>query len=548
MSDKRVHGIVRSDKFRFRRKDNIGFAAAEEDVAFLQDCFVDTGDLEMLSDCGNPKSVVVGRTGSGKTALLQRLAETQDRVIEILPESLAIRHISNSTILKYFNELGVNLDIFFRLLWRHVFTVELFRHRFEIQDESTQRGFIDRIKQTFSRSSHKRALAYLQKWGSTFWEDTECRIKNITANLEANLSSSVCARFPSINFESAGNSGISLSEKSEITQRAQEVINSVQIKELSDIIDLADEIFSDPQKRYFIIIDSLDENWIEDGLRYRLIRALIETIRDFRKVRNAKIVIALRLDLIERVIKLTRDSGFQSEKYESLYLPITWSASALTRVLDERINALVRHRFTKQNVTHKDILPNKVDGKPPIEFILNRSMMRPRDIIMFFNCCIQQAVDKPTINLSVLRQAEGVYSKERLRSLADEWISDYPGLLDFSRVLKLRKKTFQAGEITSEELEDLCLEYCINFPDQHGDILSKKSRDLIDESVDASEFRELLLQVFYRTGLISLKTETFEPAQWTPLGDRDISISEISESTKVGVHQMFWRALGIRTK
>lgn len=497
MSDKRVHRIVKSDRFRFRRKDNIGFAAAEDDIAFLQDCFVDTGDLEMLSDCGNPKSVVVGRTGSGKTALLHKLAETEDRAIQILPESLAIRHISNSTILKYFNDLGVNLDIFFRLLWRHVFTVELFRHRFEIRDESTQRNFIDRIKHTFSKSSHKRALAYYEKWGGgTFWEDTEYRIKEITANLEANLSASVCARFPSINFESAGNSGISLSEKSEIIQRAQEVINSVQIKELSDIIDLADEIFSDPQKRYFIIIDSLDENWIEDGLRYRLIRALIETIRDFRKVRNAKIVIALRLDLIERVIKLTRDSGFQSEKYESLYLPVTWSASTLTRVLDERINALVRHRFTKQNVTHKDILPNKVDGKPPITFILDRSMMRPRDIIMFFNCCIQQAVDKPTITLSVLRQAEGVYSKERLRSLADEWISDYPGLLDFSRVLKSRKQTFQAGEITSEEIEDLCLEYCINFPDQHGDILSKKSRDLIDGSVDASEFREVLLQVF----------------------------------------------------
>ena len=50
--------------------------------------------------------------------------------------------------------------------------------------------------------------------------------------------------------------------------------------------------------------------------------ALMQTARDFNEVRYAKVVIALRRDLIERVFRLARDSGFQEEKYQSLYLPL----------------------------------------------------------------------------------------------------------------------------------------------------------------------------------------------------------------------------------
>ena len=77
-------------KFRFRKLDTIGAAAAEEDTAFLEKCFVDTGDLRQLHDSTNPRRIVVGRTGSGKTALLIRLMETEGRAIEVRPESLAL--------------------------------------------------------------------------------------------------------------------------------------------------------------------------------------------------------------------------------------------------------------------------------------------------------------------------------------------------------------------------------------------------------------------------------------------------------------------------
>ena len=117
-----------SDTFRFRKHDIVGAADAEDDLDFLRSCFIDTGSLRVLKNCADPRRIVLGRTGSGKTALLKRLAEAEERVIEVHPESLSLGYISNSTILRFFSSLGVNLDIFFKLLWRHVFTVEILKH------------------------------------------------------------------------------------------------------------------------------------------------------------------------------------------------------------------------------------------------------------------------------------------------------------------------------------------------------------------------------------------------------------------------------------
>ncbi len=114
-------------EFVFRRHDQIGALDARQDEAFLSQCFVDTGDLSVLLDCSDPRRVVVGRTGAGKTALLQRLAELAGRATLLPPEHLALNYVSNSTILSFVFGLGVKLDPFFRLLWRHVLVVELIK-------------------------------------------------------------------------------------------------------------------------------------------------------------------------------------------------------------------------------------------------------------------------------------------------------------------------------------------------------------------------------------------------------------------------------------
>src|SRR5580698_2652425 len=160
----------------FRKQDNVGANDAEEDGQFLTECFVDTGDLELLRDCERPERIVLGRTGAGKTALLLKLLAAEQRSIELKPESLALTFISNSTILRFFEELGVNLEVFYKLIWRHAFCVELLRMRFGMTPGQDRVSFIERVKAFFKGGQYQSAISYLEKWGDRFWRSEERRV------------------------------------------------------------------------------------------------------------------------------------------------------------------------------------------------------------------------------------------------------------------------------------------------------------------------------------------------------------------------------------
>jgi hypothetical protein len=528
--------------FRFRRQDTIGSADAEEDAFFLRECFIETGDLKVLRDCHDPRRIVVGRTGSGKTALLIRLAENQTRTIEIKPESLALSYISNSTILRFISDLGVKLDIFFKLLWRHVLTVEIIRKHFHATEK---RSLAQIVRSLFTEEKHKKAIDYLEKWGKSFWEEFEYRIKEVTTNLETELKGAIQGKMTGFSMDSSAGRKMSEEQKGEIVQRAQEVVNHVQIRELSEVLELLNDVLRDPQKPYFITIDRLDEEWIEDRLRYRLIRALIETARDFRKVENAKVVIALRADLIDRVFRLTRDAGFQEEKYSSLFINLQWSEQRLLELVDKRVAFMVKQRYTSKPLSYRDLLPKSISKVKIAEYMLSRTLMRPRDIIDFVNTCINHAVDKTSLTVDLVRKAEGEYSRTRLKALADEWFADFPNLLEASAILKRRSPHFSLTDITEGECEDFCLDLMVSDI-QSPDAISMAASRVVDCAISPTSFRKVIAQIFHLVGLIGLRLGPSETTQWITTGRTTISEAEITDTASLYVHKAFWRVLGIR--
>lgn len=59
-----------------------------------------------------------------------------------------------------------------------------------------------------------------------------------------------------------GSSHLTQEQRREFIQRGQEVINNIQMSKLSVLFDALDqEILIDPQKRYYIVVDQLDEDW-----------------------------------------------------------------------------------------------------------------------------------------------------------------------------------------------------------------------------------------------------------------------------------------------
>jgi GTPase SAR1 family protein len=176
-------------EFKFRKASHIGISQAELDDRYLQSCYVDSGYLELAFDTKVAKIFVNGRTGTGKTALLLKLAsEKPDQVVFVRPEALALSHISNSNIIRFFESLGVRMDPFYKLLWRHTLAVELIKLRYNIKSEEGRRSFLERLSVLLKKDKGKEeAVKYLITYGDSFWQDTERRITETTQKIESQL-------------------------------------------------------------------------------------------------------------------------------------------------------------------------------------------------------------------------------------------------------------------------------------------------------------------------------------------------------------------------
>jgi hypothetical protein len=543
---------VQPTTFRFKSTDNIGAAAAEDDAEFLKTCFVDTGALKILEDLEDRRLIVLGRTGAGKSALMTTLAERQPgRVIQISPEHLALTYVANSTILNFFGSLGVNLDPFFKLLWRHVLTVEVLTHHFHQTQES--RPLLDRLRELFlGPSKHdkdmRQAIQYLDDWGKSFWQDTEFRVREITNMLESKLDAEAKAtlgtKAATLSAGAKSTERITETEKAELISRGQDIISKAQVQDLHKVLGLVDAVLLDKQRRYYLIVDGLDENWVEERLRYKLIVALMQTARDFSEVRHAKIIVAIRRDLIERVFRLTRDSGFQEEKYQSLYLPLVWNKRHIIDILDKRIDHLIARRYSgSTTVTHRDVLPKVFKGLRIDDYIYQVAR-RPRDVIAFFNTCIGSGTRHAKIGGGELRLAEGEYSRGRLRALADEWSMDHSSLIEFAAILQRRPPSFKVALLTDADVEDVCLTVAANDPGGIG--LAQAAMQVVDGPMSLRAFKLLLVRTFYQVGLVGLKVAPHETESWSDEFGRSVSFPEINDHTSIVVHPAYYRALGIR--
>lgn len=540
--------MVKTDDQIIWRNLSVGSPDAVTDE-LLEKCFVDSGCLAGLRSTESHSSVVLGRTGQGKSALLLRLQSVEANTIELRPIELAFRFVENSTVIRFFESAGVNLNLFYRLLWRHVLVTEVVRRRFNLRDRGALTRWYDSLVDRLDRDSARaRALAYLRRWGESFWEDTEVRLTEVTKKIESELSASLEGTSLFGKMGLGGVDKLSDQERAEVVSRGSSVVSKIQIAELNRVMGLlADEAFDDPQNGYFITIDSLDEDWVSTATKYRLIRALIEEVRTFRsELRNVKIILALRQDLLERVYEETRDGGFQEEKYEIYYARIAWSKEDLIDMLRLRVNEVFKRKYTSSSIGLNDVFPKVRGGQSPYEYMIERTMLRPRDLIAFANECFSSAANRSRVSWQAIYDAEQQYSRKRKNALIDEWVGSFPSVRAALDLLRGMPETFSRSSVTdpavdtlvlqlssstsTDELTDLCRRMCEpKAPVTHAQILSSA------------------LQVLYHVGAVGLKFSSESPYIWSMTDQAYISTSEAKRAISIKVHKMLWRALEIKT-
>lgn len=542
--DKRFTGL----QFRFRKNDTIGNAEAESDEVFLRDCFLDTGELEILRDLNDSKRIIVGRTGSGKSALIQTLCEREENVIELRPENLSLSYLSNSAVLKFFEDAGTSLEVFYQLLWKHVLAVELIKRRYHITNEQSQNSFLAILSNVFTRDRTKeKAISYLRDWGECFWNETETRVREVTTKIENELRAAISGTAVGAKLEAGGTEKLTAEEKKDVVQRGAKAVSQLQLSALSNLLKLLEEeIFNDDQISYFVVIDDLDTKWVDDGLKFKLIRALIETVKSFRQVRRVKVIVALRLDLLQRVVSATKDSGFQSEKYESMYLRLRWTAPQLIELVSKRLARLVKQRYTSKIIPLEDLFPKQMHKHESFtDYLCDRTSLRPRDAILFVNECLSRATDRQQISVQLIQDAEASYSEKRILSLAEEWGGVYPLISEYIKILQRRPMSFQVGDLGRNTLDSWIYSNLLEDLDV-SDPVADVARLYVDNKADFNDVVLVLLDALYTVGMIGIRTDSGMQAHWSHFAEHKPAPGSIKNASTVLIHPTFWRGLGVK--
>ncbi|WP_312043773.1 P-loop ATPase, Sll1717 family [Erwinia sp.] len=542
---------MESKQVKIKRSLTVGDLDAETDNEFLDTCFIDKGYLDDLLDVKNPCSIIVGRTGAGKSALLYKVSTSINNYQKIDPNDISVKFLEHSDIIQFMDKLGVNLDLFYKMLWRHILIIELVKLRYKIKNEEDNDSFFRGLIERFNRDEVKqKAILYFREWGDKFWLNTDEQLKQITRKLEEETKANLGIKYSGIDVSLNGASKLSDEQRTEITQRASQVVSSLQIKQLNEMLNmLAEYSFKDPQKSYYLLIDQLDEDWADTTTRCKFIRALIEEVKGFRKIKHVKILVALRKDLIDMVFDRTRGAGFQEEKYESYILQIQWSPDELIDLVEKRVRETFKKTYTKDQVKISDIFPEArkvAHGKTAMEYILERTLLRPRDILQFINETFKSGIDKDKITWTIIHEAEKNYSEKRLRSLKEEWGETYPSFEDTIEILRGRNSTFDFSEFKNPQFESVITKLSTKKNEDPCVIIAKGYFEVTGSS--QNEIVSAILACLYKVGAIGVKLETNNSFLWSYRNKSAISAGEAERTSQLKIHKMLHKELDIKSK
>tara|TARA_R100000365_G_scaffold1789_1_gene5959 strand:- start:36 stop:1226 length:1191 start_codon:yes stop_codon:yes gene_type:complete len=374
------------------REIRVGKNAAEEDAELLQACFVDHPALADAIDTDSNGSIIAGRTGSGKSAIISYIRRTQGAASSISPSDMAMSYIANSDVLRFLNDIGADLNLFFQAIWKHVLLIEYIRLRYQIGNEEKSAHWYTQLWNAWnSDKSKKRALDYLKKYSSSFWISMDESVRQVTQTYEQNILAELGVDIEKFASKAGYGANLSNQNKSEFVARVRKIINSDQLQDQSKVISLladGDQV----QKSHYILIDQLDERWLDDNLKYRMINSLVEALQKFRPIRNLKIIVALRTDVIERSMQENKDSSFQREKFRDYIININWDEGQLKELINKRIAYTFRRKYEPQRqVLFEDVFEKNIKNEKPFKYLADRTLLRPRDIIAFTNECFISA-------------------------------------------------------------------------------------------------------------------------------------------------------------
>ncbi|WP_315097414.1 P-loop ATPase, Sll1717 family [uncultured Cellulomonas sp.] len=359
-------------------KVDFGRFDAESDPDLLK-YFLVTGTVREVT---TGAKLVVGRKGSGKTALFRRLAATLDvEVVELdLLDYVFELH-------KGFTEIGLSPERAYSASWKLLIYSAMFAQIREKVSPKVRRSGDDILREIGigDASGKFRAMIGWLK-----------RVRRVD--------------LPSVEgIASLGGLEIAEGEASQLSAKTAQAIDALEklVREAANEVPV------------IVLIDRLDDAWDGSDASLSLITGAVRATRDIANVlessRPAPVITFLRTDLWERLSFNDKNKMSQDIVY------LNWEASELLDVIDLRVSTsagLPRGTGWDYAFTG-DEMRQRASAKT---YMTKRAQGRPRDIVAFagFSHKAAIAAGHNQIEKEDIYEAERRYSKHLLEELRDE--------------------------------------------------------------------------------------------------------------------------------
>lgn len=422
-----------------------GDDSAEKDPNLLQ-YFVTNSSLNRLQ--GKSKSIIVGRKGSGKSAIKTKLVEyfrTKDDVVVEINSNYKL--INNRTVDQEVTG-NLNSEIFFQYVWlRHMLLNALNTIGNTLQGE-------------YAKGSFEFARSIALEQGRTNADLLESIVKILTRL--------------KVNAGKLGDLGIDIEK---VLKSASQVDSfEFHIREIAN---------SGTKITFFI--DDLDMGWDNSNISNNYLLGLLATINYLKEISlNIHVFIFLREDVYQILLNGTT----HSDKYRDVE-SIKWNSENLISLLSERI----RYNYTINGIHLENdpfymVFPQMIGRSNTINWLVERTLGRPRELIQLARIYTENN-ESESPNQEKLKKVEATYSNWKLDDLCSEFMYQYPGLKDIFQLWKVKFAQIKF-HLKRDEIEEILFSLLEK---------SECNEEWLAKIRDKVEFEELL-KILYKIGLI----------------------------------------------
>jgi hypothetical protein len=385
-------------------KLSLGASAAENELRDLEHYYIEVDAFQRA--LRGEARIVVGRKGSGKTALFTRLRDavrrrSQHVVLDLKPEGYKLLRFKE-VVLDLLGE-GTR-EHTLTAFWEYLLLLEICR---KLLESDQQRHMRDRrLFEPYSRLAELYASDEYVAEGD-FAERMSVLLQRIRDDFEA--------RFPGAERLRLSDADITqLLYRHDVSRLRTQVLDYLRFKDSA-----------------WLLFDNIDKGWPTHGIRPEdliIIRTLLEAAvkieRELsRRGIDAHTVLFLRNDVFELLVEETPDRGKEAK------VGVDWTDPDMLR-------ELVRRRLVFSGMPEgksfdelwRAVCVGLFRGEETSQFLIDRSLMRPRALLDLINHCRSGAVNlgRARIESDDIEKGLRLYSTDLVREISLEIRDVFP--------------------------------------------------------------------------------------------------------------------------